>query len=103
MNIFGAVTSIVGLGAEFGLNALIGNVVGTVTTKSGNKIVDKVCIGIGTTVLSCMAGDAVKKYVDNKSDEIKEKVTKNIRIEKKDLETDDIKEDKREEEVEANE
>ena len=37
------------------------------------------------------------------SDEIKEKVTKNIRIEKKDLETDDAKEDKNNEEVDANE
>ena len=80
MSLFGIVTGAIGLGAEFGLTSLIGNVAATVTTKSGNKLVDKICIGIGTAVLAGMAGEAANNYIKRQAEELKESVTKALPI-----------------------
>lgn len=75
MSLFSIVTSVVGLGADFGISSLIGNIATTVTTKTGNKLVDKICIGIGTAVVAGMAGEAAQKYIERKANEIKDAVT----------------------------
>lgn len=70
MGIITGIGTIVGLVADFGCSALISNAATTLATKSGNKIFDKVMIGIGGAVLAGMAGEAAQKYITNKTDEI---------------------------------
>lgn len=61
---------------NFGVGSLIGNVGTTVITKSGNKIVDKVAIGLGVALVGAMAKDATKKFVDEKIVEVKDMFAK---------------------------
>ncbi len=101
MSLFGIVTGIVGLGADFGISSLIGNIATTVTTKSGNKLVDKICIGIGTAVVAGMAGEAAQKYIERKANEIKDAVIPAVDVFDDDFDDDIFIED--DEEVDANE
>jgi uncharacterized membrane protein YebE (DUF533 family) len=101
MSLFGVITGAVGLGADFGLSALIGNVATTVTTKSGNKLIDKICIGIGTAVLSGMAGEAAQNYIQRKADELKKAIVPAWAED--DLLDEDFDDDFIDEEVDANE
>lgn len=100
MSLFGVITGAIGLGADFGISSLIGNVAATVTTKSGNKLVDKICIGIGTAVIAGMAGEAAQNYIQRKADEIKNAVTPDYMLEDFDEELVDFDcEDFEEEEI----
>lgn len=101
MSLFGIVTSVVGLGADFGISSLIGNIATTVTTKTGNKLVDKICIGIGTAVVAGMAGEAAQKYIERKANEIKDAVLPAIDEFDDDFDDDIFIEE--DEEVDANE
>lgn len=72
MDIFKVATEVVSVGAGFGVSALIGNIVTTVTTKSGSKLVDKICIGIGTAVITGIVGDKVNDYIHEKAEKLHE-------------------------------
>lgn len=78
MGLISVGTAIVGLVADAGISSLIGNVAATVTTKSGNKIFDKLMIGVGTAVVGCMAGEAAQKYIDRKGQELEEALSKGL-------------------------
>lgn len=72
MDIFNITTEVIAIGASMGISALTGNIVGTVTTKSGNKVVDFICVGIGTLVIGGMVTEAANKYIHRQADELKE-------------------------------
>lgn len=74
MAIFDVIVGAIGLGADFGLTSLIGNVAATVTTKTGNKLIDKITIGLGTAVLAGMAGEAAQNYIEKKANELRDAV-----------------------------
>ena len=83
MSLIGALTTVGGLVADFGITSLIGNVVATCTTKSGNKMVDKICIAVGTAVVAGMAGEAAQKYIERKSQEIQDTIKEGVNLVKK--------------------
>lgn len=57
---------------NFGVGSLFGNVGATLVTKSGNKVVDKIALGIGTAIVGAMVKDAASKYVSGKIVEVKD-------------------------------
>lgn len=66
---FDVITDIV---VDFGISSLFGNVGATLVTKSGNKIMDKVAIGIGTAMVGFVVKDVTKKYMNEKVGEVKD-------------------------------
>lgn len=66
---FDVITDIV---VDFGISSLFGNVGATLVTKSGNKIMDKVAIGLGTAMVGFVVKDVTKKYVGEKVGEVKD-------------------------------
>ncbi len=75
MAIFSVLTGVATLVAQSGVSSLIGNVTGTLITKTDNKVMDKVLISIGGLVLSAMVTDKVGEYVEKKGQAIKDAVT----------------------------
>lgn len=59
---------------NFGVGSLFGNVGATLVTKSGNKVVDKIALGIGTAIVGAMVKDAASKYVSGKIVEVKDMI-----------------------------
>lgn len=66
---FDVITDIV---VDFGVSSLFGNIGATLVTKSGNKIMDKVAIGLGTAMVGLVVKDVTKKYVGEKVGEVKD-------------------------------
>ena len=60
---------------NFGVGSLFGNVGATLVTKSGNKVVDKIALGIGTAIVGAMVKDAASKFVCGKVEEVKDMIT----------------------------
>ena len=59
---------------NFGVGSLFGNVGATLVTKSGNKVVDKIALGIGTAIVGAMVKDAASKFVCGKVEEVKDMI-----------------------------
>lgn len=57
---------------NFGIGGLFGNIGTKLVTESGNKVIDKVALGLGTAIVAGMVKDAAKKYVDGKVDDVKD-------------------------------
>lgn len=57
---------------NFGIGSLFGNIGTKLVTESGNKVIDKVALGLGTAIVAGMVKDAAKKYVDGKVDDVKD-------------------------------
>lgn len=57
---------------NFGIGSLFGNIGTKLVTESGNKVIDKVALGLGTAIVAGMVKDAAKKYVDGKIDDVKD-------------------------------
>ena len=67
MNKFEMVKGTVGFVTTIGVNAIIGNIVKS-TTPESIHVLKKVCIGVGSFVISSMVTDKVGDYVDEKMD-----------------------------------
>ena len=70
-NIIDGTSNVIGMLADFGVSSLISNASTTMVTKSNNKLLDKVMIGIGSAALAGLAGEAANKYVVKKGEDIK--------------------------------
>jgi cytochrome bd-type quinol oxidase subunit 2 len=57
-----------------GVGAIVGNIVKG-TTPAETKQIMKICIGIGSFVMTCVAGDMAAKYTEDKIDETVKAVT----------------------------
>lgn len=64
-----AAKMIIGTTASLGTGAIIGNLV-KATTPADLRLMPKIFIGTGTTVLGMMVGDMVSKYVEEQIDTI---------------------------------
>lgn len=75
MALISVLTGVASLVAQSGVSSLIGNVTGTLITKTDNKVMDKVLIGIGGLVVSAMVTDKVGEFVEKKAQALKDAVT----------------------------
>ena len=71
--------------AEFAASAWVGNVTGTMITKSGNKIIDKCLIGAGGTIVGSLLVDSaienLKRKLPQKPEESKAEETEKEEVE----------------------
>ena len=96
IGLINGIGTIVGLVSEFGVSALISNATTTFATKSGNKVLDKVMIGVGGSVLAGMAGEAASNYIQRKTDSITEAFKAATEIDETNEEEKEETEDERE-------
>lgn len=75
MGLISAVGTVVGLVADFGASSFMSNVVSNLAVKSGNKVLDKVMIGVGSMVVAGMVGEAAQNYIKKKTDAIEDAIT----------------------------
>lgn len=75
MGIIGTIGTVVGLVADFGASSFMSNVVTNMAVKSGNKVLDKVMIGVGSMVVAGMVGEAAQNYIKKKAENVESALT----------------------------
>lgn len=71
----------VGLVASVGVGAIVGNAI-KATTPSDIKTISKLCVAVGSLVLTGILGDMASKYTDDQIDSMAETVRETINVEK---------------------
>lgn len=76
--------SVTGLIVSAGAGAIVGNTV-KMSTPADAKIINKICIGVGSVVLSSMVGDMAAKYTADTIDETAENIKNAMNPQSEDL------------------
>jgi hypothetical protein len=70
--IFGEIAGIV---TKFGISSFVSNATTTMITKSGNKMIDKVGIGLGGAIITGMTVSAANKYIKKSINDINKSIS----------------------------